>query len=117
VVVTKAVDAPGARLVHDPTQDRSVGRIVPRRSAPNRMECVHGQLLGGPAVVEKSGQEGEDESVCPLVKSAQGALITGGNRTDERNPLFFRYARLRAVCIEQVTKVSGHAINLVPLGP
>jgi hypothetical protein len=67
------------------------------------MEGVHRQLLGGLAVVEKSGQEGEDEAVCPLVERAQRTLISGGRCSDERHPRVFRYARPCMVHIEQVT--------------
>jgi hypothetical protein len=43
----QAVDRPGTRLVHDPSQHAAVPRVVAGRPSPDVVEDVQRQLLGG----------------------------------------------------------------------
>jgi len=83
---SQPVNRPRARLIHDPSDDGSAGRIVSRRSSPNVVEDIQAQFFGGFPVVRYPDDQRKNDSMRLCVKRMQCKLIASGNGSDDPDP-------------------------------
>ncbi len=105
------VDGPGARLVHDPSQDGPVTSVVAGGSSPNIVKDIERQLFGGFPVAGDSHDQCEDEAMRSLVQRVQRELIARGDGLDEPDPGFLRFDSLRLVAVKNIAERSGWAFR------
>jgi hypothetical protein len=100
------VDRPGARLIHNPTDDGSVRRIVSRRSSPHIVEHIERQFFSGLTIVGYPHYQCENDSMRLFVKRMQRKLIACGDGLDELDPVFLGYTNLSLTDIKHIAERS-----------
>ncbi len=100
----ETVDRPGARLIHNPPDDRSVGRIVSRRPSPHIVEHIERHFFSGFAVVGYPHYQCKNDSIRLFVKRIQRKLIPCGHGLDEPDPVLLGHAKLSLIDIEHIAE-------------
>src|SRR5881396_1843788 len=70
------VDRSGPRLIHDPSDDRTAGRIVGRRPSPHIVEHIECHFFSGGPIARDTDGKCEHESMRLLVEQTHRLVFT-----------------------------------------
>src|SRR5438552_1503162 len=87
LIEPQAINRPAASLIHDPSDDRSIGRGIGRGFSPHVIEYVQRNFLGSFSIRRYPYDQRKDDSMRLLVQGMQCTLVTARDGPDELYPL------------------------------
>lgn len=100
------INRSGPGLIHDPSDNGSVGSIVRRRSSPHVVKNVQCHFFGGFPIVGDSYGQCKHDSMHPFIQRMQSTLIARRDGLDEPHPVLLEYKSLRLVGIKHIAEGS-----------
>src|SRR5881394_3680186 len=86
LLISKLVNCPASRLIHHPTDDGTVRRIVRRGPPPYVVEHVQRQFLSRFPIVDDAHYQSKNDSVRQFVDRLQRQLIALSDGSDRADP-------------------------------